>query len=258
MCKSFAVIITVLGLLTFTAAPSPAAVHLTSSPETQAALRALIASDDRPGRHKARDQYRHPIETLTFFGVEPDMTVVEIWPGGQGGWYRRILEPLIAADGNYIPLTERTNFPNDVEEVPYGEVDLVLVFRAHGFMIYSDPAQAHVDALFKMLRPGGIFGIVDHAGDENIPQDPEGVNGYVNESHFLKLAKKAGFCLLAVNEVNRNPKDTKHHPNGVYSLMPSLWGSRSSEEEEAKWRAIGESDRFTHKYYKPEGGTCTP
>ncbi len=258
MIKSLTAIIASLGLLTWLAVSAAAVEHLTSSAETRVALEALIAGDDRPDRHKARDQYRHPFETLTFFGLDPEMTVVEIWPGGQGGWYRRILEPLIAGKGTYVPLTERTDFPDEVEDVPYGEVDLVLVFRAHGFMIYNDPAQEHVDALYKMLKPSGIFGIVDHAGDENIPQDPKGMNGYVNESHFFMLAKRAGFCLLAVNEVNRNPKDTRDHPNGVYSLMPSLWGSRSSEEEEAEWRAIGESDRFTHKYYKPEGGTCAP
>ena len=180
MIKSLTAIIASLGLLTLLAVSAGAVEHLTSSADTRAALEALIAADDRPDRHKARDQYRHPFETLTFFGLEPDLTVVEIWPGGQGGWYRAILEPLIAGRGTYVPLTERTDFPDEVEDVPYGEVDLVLVFRAHGFMIYNDPAQDHVDALFKMLKPGGIFGIVDHAGDENIPQDPRGVNGYVN------------------------------------------------------------------------------
>ena len=258
MIKSLAAIAASLAMLTLLTVSAGSVEHLTSSAETRAALKALIAGDDRPDRHKARDQYRHPLETLTFFGLDPQMTVVEIWPGGQGSWYRRILEPLLAGRGNYIPLGERTDFPDEVEDVPYGEVNLVLVFRAHGFMIYNEPAQDHVDALYKILKPGGIFGIVDHAGDENIPQDPKGVNGYVNESHFFKLAKRAGFCLLSVSEVNRNPEDSKDHPNGVYSLMPALWGSRSSEEEEAKWRAIGESDRFTHKYYKPEGGTCAP
>ena len=258
MIKPFIGFISAVGWFIVLLASAGAVEHLTSSAETQAKLEALIASDDRSDRHKARDQYRHPFETLTFFGVEPEMTVVEIWPGGQGGWYRRILEPFLEQAGTYIPLIESTNFPDDANDLPYGRVDLVLVFRAHGFMIYRDPAQEHVEALFKMLKPDGIFGIVDHAGDENIPQDPKGVNGYVNESHFFMLAKKTGFCLLAINEVNRNPKDTKHHPNGVYSLLPSLWGSRSSEEEEAAWRAIGESDRFTHKYYKPASGTCGP
>lgn len=258
MIKSLTAIAASLGFLALLAVPASAVEHLTSSAATRAELEALIANDDRPDRHKARDQYRHPFETLTFFGLDPEMTVVEIWPGGQGGWYRRILEPLLAGRGRYIPLFERTDFPDEVDDVPYGEVDLVLVFRAHGFMIYNEPAQEHVDALHKILKPGGIFGIVDHAGDENIPQDPKAVNGYVNESHFFMLAKRAGFCLLSVSEVNRNPKDTKDHPNGVYSLMPSLWGSRGSQEEETKWRAIGESDRFTHKYYKPEGHTCAP
>lgn len=226
--------------------------HLTSSAETREALAKLIASDDRSERQTARDKYRRPLETLTFFGIEPYMTVVEIWPGGQGSWYRSIIEPLFeGAAGRYIPVSGRSDFPDKLDDVPYGEVDLVLVFRAHGFMIYDAPAQDHVDALYAMLRPGGILGIVDHAGDEAVPQDPEGDNGYVNESHFFALAKRAGFHILAASDHNRNPADDKDHPRGVYSLPPSLWGSKDDPEARAAFEEIGESDRFTHKYYKP-------
>ncbi len=226
--------------------------HLTSSAETREALVELIASDDRSERQVARDKYRRPLETLTFFGIEPHMTVVEVWPGGQGSWYRAIIEPLFeGAEGRYIPISGGSDFPDQVDDVPYGEVDLVMVFRAHGFMIYDAPAQDHVDALFAMLRPGGILGIVDHAGDEAVLQDPDANSGYVNESHFFAIAKRAGFRILAASDHNRNPADDKDHPRGVYSLPPSLSGTRNDPEARVGFQEIGESDRFTHKYYKP-------
>ena len=178
--------------------------------------------------------------------------MVEIWPGGQGSWYRSIIEPLIAkGSGKYLSVADRSAFPQPLGYIPYGQVDMVLVFRAHGFMIYSWPAQSHVNALFDMLKPGGIFGIVDHAGDESIPQDPEGKNGYVNESYFRNMAERAGFVLLAESDHNRNPLDTKDHASGVYSLMPDLYGTIEGSTLRDQYRAIGESDRFTLKFYKP-------
>jgi len=227
--------------------------HRLSSEATQAALKDLIDSDERPAKHKARDKYRRPLQTLTFCGVEPDMTVVEIWPGGQGSWYRRIIRPLVENGGGaYYPVTSKTPFPEKVDDVPYGKADMVFVFRAHGFMIYDEPAQTHVNAVFDMLRPGGVLCIVDHAGDEAVPQDPEGDNGYVNESHFRMLADRAGFELLATSDHNRNPKDTKDHPRGVWSLPPTLSRTIPGTPARKKFLEIGESDRFTHKYYKPE------
>ena len=229
-----------------------AAEHKTSSDAAQERLRALVDSDARPARQRARDKYRRPFETLTFCGVEPDMTVVEIWPGGQGAWYRRIIEPFVTDGGGaYHPVASRSAFPDAIDGIPYGEADMVFVFRAHGFMIYDQPAQTHVDAVFDMLKPDGILCIVDHAGDEAIPQDPEGKNGYVNESHFRMLAEKAGFAFLAASDHNRNPKDTKDHPRGVWSLPPTLSRSLPGSPDRKKYLEIGESDRFTHKYYKP-------
>jgi len=220
--------------------------------EAHETLRTLIDSDTRPAKHKARDQYRRPMETLTFCGVAPDMTVVEVWPGGQGGWYRRIIEPFVTNGGGaYHPVASRSAFPDRVDNIPYGKADMAFVFRAHGFMIYDAPAQTHVNAVYDMLKPGGALCIVDHAGDENIPQDPEGKNGYVNESHFRKLAETAGFELIATSDHNRNPKDTKDHPRGVWSLPPTLSRSLPGTPQRAKYIEIGESDRFTHKYLKP-------
>ena len=179
------------------------------------------------------------------------MTVIEIWPGGQGAWYRRIIEPFVADAGAYHAVSSRSAFPDAVEGVPYGQADMVFVFRAHGFMIYDQPAQAHVDAVYDMVKPDGVLCIVDHAGDESIPQDPEGKNGYVNESHFRDLAETAGFVFLVASEHNRNPKDTKDHPRGVWSLPPTLSRSVPGTPERKKYLEIGESDRFTHKYFKP-------
>lgn len=231
-----------------------AAEHSLSSEETQAKLKTYIASDERPAKQKARDQYRRPFETLTFCGIEPGMSVVEIWPGGQGGWYRKIIEPFISeGGGRYYPVRSRSAFPGAVEGVPQGEADIVFVFRAHGFMIYDDPAQTHVNAVYDLVRPGGTLCIVDHAGDESIPQDPEGENGYVNESHFKMMAEAAGFSLIATSEHNRNPKDTKDHPRGVWSLPPTLSRTIPGTAARQKFLEIGESDRFTHKYAKPEG-----
>lgn len=213
-------------------------------------LKTLINSENRSEKQKKRNKYRHPLETLAYFGVKENHTVVEIWPGGQGGWYRSILEPYIEGSGQYIPVRSSDDFPEPIEKVADNSADRVLVFRAHGFMIYDKPAQAYFDSLYKMLKPGGIFGIVDHRGNEAIPQDPKGENGYVNQSHVIKLAEKAGFVLVDSAEINANPKDTKDYPKGLYSLPPSLRGSLFDSELRKQVLAIGESDRMTLKFTK--------
>lgn len=218
---------------------------------TEATLRALIDSEARSQALRDRNRYRHPLETLLFFEVEDTQTLVEIWPGGQGGWYRSILEPFFTGGtGTYIPVPDSSPFPNQVDDLAYGEVNRVLVFRAHGFMIYDYPAQEYFNAIYQMLKPGGIFGIVDHRGDENVPQDPSGESGYVNQSHVELLARNAGFELLARSEINANPLDTKNHPAGVYSLPPTLRGSLFNRSLRNRMREIGESDRMTLKFIK--------
>jgi predicted methyltransferase len=245
------IFLTLFTVLTFTLFQGSQGAHADPA-DSHNRLEALIASDARPAAQKLRDVYRHPLQTLTFFDVKPDMTLVEIWPGGQGGWYRKILEPFIDSEkGRYIPVRQRSAFPDQHPDIPYGNVDMVLVFRAHGFMIYKEPAQKHVDAIFSMLKPGGILGIVDHAGDESIPQDPKGDNGYVNASHFRMLAEKAGFELVEESDVNSNTADTKDHPKGVWSLPPTLAGSRLNPKMRDHYKAVGESDRFTMKFRKP-------
>jgi predicted methyltransferase len=226
--------------------------HRVMSEEDKALLAQIIDGDHRPEFRKARDRYRRPWQTLNFFGIRKNDTVVEIWPGEQGGWYREILEPFYYGHGNYIPVRSSSSFPDIVDSVPYGEVDMIFVFRAHGFMIFQQPAQQYVDALFEMLTPGGILAIVDHAGDEAIPQDPEGENGYVNESYFRMMAENAGFVLLAESQHNRNELDDKDHPCGVWSLPPTLRGTSQGSSEQQVYIDIGESDRFSLKFYKPK------
>lgn len=236
--------------LLFTLIANPAFAEL-SKGELES-LQTLIDSDVRSEKARARNKYRHPFETLTFFDVKSDQTVIEIWPGGQGGWYRSILSPYLAENGTYVPVRSKDAFPKPVSKAPDNSADRVLVFRAHGFMIYDKPAQQYFDAIYKMLKPGGIFGIVDHRGDEAVPQDPKGVNGYVNQSHVLMLAKNAGFELIDSAEINANSADTKDYPNGLYSLPPSLKGSTFSPKLRKKVLEIGESDRMTLKFVKPE------
>jgi len=220
------------------------------SEKNLARLEELIDSPDRSKKLRARNKYRHPLPTLDFFDVRPELTVVEIWPGGQGGWYRSILEPYMAGVGNYIPVMPDSDEPPFVGQVPDNSADRVLVFRAHGFMIYGLPAQDYYRSIYAMLKPGGIFGIVDHRGDESIPQDPKGTNGYVNQSHVIMLAQNAGFELLDKAEINANPKDTKDYPNGLYSLPPTLKGSFVNRRLRAEMLEIGESDRMTLKFIK--------
>ncbi len=213
-------------------------------------LQTLIDSPNRSEEARARNQFRNPLETLDFFDVRPALTVVEIWPGGQGGWYRSILEPYLAGRGNYLPVLSNSEFPNPVANVPPGSADRVLVFRAHGFIIYDPPIQDNYAAIYTMLKPGGIFGIVDHRGDETVPQDPTGENGYINQSYVIELAENAGFELLDQAEINGNPLDNKDHADGVYSLPPTLRGSTFNRRARARYREIGESDRMTLKFIK--------
>lgn len=241
----------VLIIVSLVAIVGRAAEHHTSTASAQAALGAIIEGDERSDAHKRRDRYRHPLDTLVFFGIEPNLTVAEIWPGGQGGWYRRILEPFLRDQGSYLPVSGGSEFPRPITEVPDEQADMVLVFRAHGFMIYGQPPPRYYEAIYRMLKPGGIFGIVDHRGDENVPQDPKGESGYVNQSHVVGLARAAGFELLETSETNANPKDTKGHPYGVYSLPPTLRGTLPFTDTRERFLAIGESDRMTLKFYKP-------
>jgi len=228
------------------------AAELSSDSDLRERLSGLIESDTRAENLRARNEFRHPLETLMFFNVRPEQVLVEIWPGGQGGWYRSILGPFFVGEsGTYIPVLDESAFPDPVPEVPDGTADIVLVFRAHGFLIYDKPVQSYYDAIFRMLKPGGVFGIVDHRGRESVTQDPKAEDGYVNQSYVENLARNAGFELVDQSEINANPLDTKDHADGVYSLPPTLRGSTLNRGLRERMNAIGESDRMTLKFRKP-------
>ena len=243
------------------------------------ALEQAVAAPHRSEANRARDQYRHPVDTLSFFGIGPSDTVVEIWPGG--GWYTEILAPYLAEKGKLIVASpagrgsegtakrldanpalfgkvERANFPSVLggTGVAPGSADAVLTFRnvhnwGGGYMHpekkpYSDEAFRE---LFAMLKPGGVLGIVDHRLPEAASAEREKTSGYIKVSTVRALAEKAGFEYVGASEVNANPKDTTDWPDGVWTLPPSL---AKGETDRDKYLAIGESDRMTLKFVKPK------
>jgi predicted methyltransferase len=235
-----------------------------------------VASPARSAAATARDPVRHPVEELTFFGLAPTMTVVELWPGG--GYWTDILGPYLAPAGHYyvaLPapgnseedsgvkrfhariaaekdrlgnVQETTLGPGHYDIAPPGSADLVLTFRnLHNWMDggFADEALA---ASFKALKPGGILGIEAHRGPNDRPQDPKAKNGYVRQDYAIALAKKAGFEFVSSSEMNANPKDTKDWVDGVWTLPPTL---SQGDKDRARYVAIGEADNFVLKFRKP-------
>ena len=247
-------------------AEEKAAHHAHADP----AIAAAVAHPDRAEANRARDQFRHPAETLAFFGVKPTDTVVEIWPGG--GWYSEILAPLTQGKGQLYLATptrglERTKeiaakpaiahatvavFPNEdgAMKVPDGSADIVLTFRnVHNWRFGgADNAQAAFNQMYAMLKPGGILGVVDHRLPEDMDSALEEKGGYMKKSSILGFAKAAGFELVAESDINANPKDSHDWPDGVWTLPPVL---RKGDTDREKYLAIGESDRLTLKFRKP-------
>jgi len=253
--------------------------HHEKNNDSAAALQAIIAGAHRSEADKARDQYRHPLETLTWFGIKDNMKVVEIWPAG--GWYTDILAPFLKERGVYyganfgadsesegrramaakfqeklkanpdlfsaVKVTE-LDPPAKTDIAPEGSADMVLTFRnIHNWMA-NDQAETVFKAMYKALKPGGILGVVEHRGNPAVSQDPKAASGYVREDVVIKLAEGAGFKLAGKSEINANPKDTKDYPQGVWTLPPVL---RLKDVDKEKYLAIGESDRMTLKFVKP-------
>lgn len=266
-----------LGLLAAAScAPSPKAVAAAEAElHADTSIAAAVGAATRSEANRARDQWRHPRETLGFFGVKPGDTVVEIWPGG--GWYTEILAPLLREHGTYYaagnggalggaralqskdPVTygsiRYAAFPAGVAQateppVPAGTADVVLTFRnVHNWIMPDEPfAEEAFRQMFAMLRPGGTLGVAEHRLPESADPAREKTTGYIKVSTVRRLAEAAGFRLVASSEINANPADTKDHPNGVWSLPPSLSGKEVGRE---RFLAIGESDRMTLKFVKP-------
>ncbi|HEU0098923.1 MAG TPA: methyltransferase domain-containing protein [Allosphingosinicella sp.] len=264
-----------LGLLAAAAcAPSPKAVAAAEADlYADTAIAAAVGAPTRTDSNRERDQWRHPRETLGFFGVEPDDTVVEIWPGG--GWYTEILAPLLRENGRYWAVGSerqlaavRTMMAKDgatygriqlapfpaaagEQRVPDGTADVVLTFRnVHNWIMPEKPfGEEAFRQMFAMLKPGGTLGVAEHRLPEDADPAREKSSGYIKVSTVRRLAEAAGFRLVASSEINANPADTKDHPNGVWSLPPSL---RGKEVDRERFLAIGESDRMTLKFVKPK------
>ena len=245
---------------------------------TAAAIESVLKAEHRSAENRARDEYRHPLDTLLFFGIKPGMTVVEVWPG-TGGWYTEVLAPLLSGGKLYAALqppmpdnayvtaslksfddklaarpdlygkvTVTTLGPGNFNIAPPGSADMVVTFRnIHNWMNLGFAPDAFAE-MFRALKPGGVLGVVEHRADPAKPPDPRAQTGYVNEQYAIELIEAAGFELVARSEINANPRDTKDYEQGVWALPPSY---RLGNRDRAKYAAIGESDRFTLKFRKP-------
>lgn len=257
------------------AAPATAAVA--ASP----ALQAAVDGAWRTPAFRARDAYRHPAQTLAFFGIAPTDTVIEISPGN--GWYAEILSPYLQAQGQYIAaVVDPQAVPEDGGRAyqqkardslqakfqadpahygkarivayapaapvlgPAGSADAVLTFRnVHNWRM-DGQADGMFKAFFAVLKPGGTLGVVEHRAKGNVAEDDQ--SGYVGQQQVIAMARAAGFRLLAGSEINANPKDRKDYPNGVWTLPPT---NKHDAADDATYQAIGESDRMTLKFVKP-------
>ncbi len=287
-----------LGLLALSACGGePAAPAAPGEPAAAPAtgtgsLEWAVAGDWRLEREKARDQYRHPAETLAFFGIKPTDTVVELYPGG--GWYTAILAPYLKQGGgklyaahvdpaasegaaanvsNYVAAFSNADRYGDITVTvasrsslgiaPDGSADAVLTFRnVHNWMAGGYADKIFADA-YRALKPGGVLGIEEHRLPSARDQDLRSTSGYVLESYVVQLAENAGFVLEESSEINANPKDTADHPLGVWMLPPTLDkptpGTPEAEGyDEAKYVAIGESDRMTLRLRKPLNAPPAP
>jgi predicted methyltransferase len=238
----------------------------------------VLAGDWRSDKNKARDQYRHPKQTLLFFGVKPNQTVIELVPGG--GWYTEVLAPLLKDNGHYIAAIFkpkattgeaasdksglRAKIAGDQAHYAGAQVvefdgkapvfgapasaDVVLTFRnVHNWTDDGNAAEMF-KAMFAVLKPGGTLGIVDHRAKPGTTLAANKDSGYLPEDVVIKLATDAGFKLAGKSEINANPKDTKDYPKGVWTLPPVL---ALKDQDKDEYLAIGESDRMTIKFIKP-------
>jgi predicted methyltransferase len=261
--------------------PPAASPAVPMDPATEAKLRQSLAGAQRTDPEKARDVYRHPLETLAFFGLRDDMTVVELSPGG--GWYTAVLAPVLRERGKLVIATGDPNGDPKGEDTQLAQViaarlhktpgafdkvetavikqdsvvlgppesaSMVLTFRNFHNWVGSPWMDKLLAASFAVLKHGGVLGVTDHRAKAGVPADPKAIDdtGYAPEDYVVQTIEKAGFRLVGKSEVNANPKDTKDHPKGVWTLPPSY---ALGAADHAKYEAIGESDRMTLKFEKP-------
>jgi predicted methyltransferase len=249
-------------------------------PSAAERLEVAINGPQRTEAFRARDVYRHPEETLVFFGIKPDQTVVEIAPGG--GWYTEILAPYLRENGKLYEALYESNDPALASEfeqdrqhfgqrlardpavfdrvavgslraghftgVPANSADMVLTFRNIHNWIKDGQFDANLRAFYAALKPGGILGVEEHRAKPGISLEQVIKTGYVPEAYIIDHARAAGFQLAGRSEANRNPRDTKDYPDGVWALPPTLQGGNT---DRARMLAIGESDRMTLRFVKP-------
>lgn len=251
-----------------------------SAQDAASSIDRAMTGGHRSEANKSRDKYRHPKETLLFFGLDPAMTVVEITPGR--GWYTEILAPVLKNKGEYYAavgaITEksldfakqndafyramltaapdlyaRTRIsvmtPPDMQVAPAGSADLVLTFRNVHNWAKAGTADAMFKAFFDALKPGGTLGVVEHRAKPGTAFQQQIDSGYMTEAYVIETAQKAGFKLENKSDINANPRDTKDYPGGVWTLPPNL--RNVAEADKPKFLAIGESDRMTLKFVKP-------
>ena len=247
-----------------------------------AALQAQIASTHRTPAFAARDAARHPYETLSFFGLKPTMTVVELSPGG--GWYTEILAPYLRDKGQLIlagddPAAEQAYYQRSaarmqqklaaspalydraqvtvfaagtgkLQYAPPASADLVLTFRnVHNWLSLGEAkTQAVFKSAFDSLKVGGTLGLVEHRLPASAVQSPKADSGYVQQAYVIRMAESVGFKFAGASEVNANAKDTADHEGGVWALPPTF---ANKDKDRARYEAVGESDRMTLKFTKP-------
>ena len=250
-----------------------------ATPQPDAALQAALAAPHRSPANRARDAFRNPGPTLAFLGLKPTQTVVELAPGG--AWYSEILAPYLRGNGRLLlahfaadsasagQRRARSNFaermakapeiydkavlatlpgPTGAPDVAAGSVDLVLTFRNVHNWVSDKSLDDKLRGCFVMLKPGGVLGVVDHRAAPGTTLEAMAKSGYVTEAFMEERARAAGFVLAAKSEINANAKDSKDHASGVWTLPPTF---ALKDVDRERYAAIGESDRFTHRYVKP-------